>query len=118
MCEESEEQGPRSPCFRLPRVVIDGPPEPTDSRTNLPAARVTLYGRVAEIERLAGEVLSAPGRLVTITGPGGVGKTSVALAVARQVLTGPPSRCVARRSVHADDVARGAASRRARGGRT
>jgi AAA domain len=67
-------------------VVVDGPPEPTDSRTNLPAARVVLYGRAAEIERLAGEVLSAPGRLVTITGPGGVGKTSVALAVARHVL--------------------------------
>jgi hypothetical protein len=57
-------------------VIVDGPPEPTDSRTNLPAARVVLYGRAAEIEQLAGEVLSAPGRLVTITGSGGVGKTS------------------------------------------
>lgn len=66
--------------------MVDGPPEQTNRRTNLPAARVVLYGRAAEIERLAGEVLSAPGRLVTSTGPGGVGKTSVALVVARQVL--------------------------------
>jgi len=41
-------------------VVVDGPLEPTDSRTNLPAARVVLYGRAAEIEQLAGEVLSLP----------------------------------------------------------
>jgi predicted ATPase/DNA-binding CsgD family transcriptional regulator/transcriptional regulator with XRE-family HTH domain len=56
-----------------------------DRRSNLPPARVVLYGRGAEIERLADGVFSSPGRLVTLTGSGGVGKTSVALAVARQV---------------------------------
>lgn len=57
-----------------------------DRGSNLPAARVALYGRSAGIEKLAGQVLASPGRLVTITGPGGVGKTSLAQAVARQVL--------------------------------
>jgi non-specific serine/threonine protein kinase len=54
--------------------------------SNLPIARVVLFGRSASIEKLASQVLSAAGRLVTITGPGGVGKTSVAQAVARQLL--------------------------------
>jgi hypothetical protein len=54
--------------------------------TNLPAARVVLYGRSTDIEELARHVLSVPGRLVTITGPGWVGKTGVAQAVARQLL--------------------------------
>src|SRR5262245_32692502 len=56
-----------------------------DTRTNLPAARMPLIGRAAEFDVLAERVISAPGRLLTVTGPGGVGKTSLALAVARQV---------------------------------
>jgi non-specific serine/threonine protein kinase len=56
-----------------------------DTHTNLPAARMLLFGRAAELDLLADRVISAPGRLLTITGTGGVGKTSLALAVARHV---------------------------------
>ncbi|WP_327087170.1 winged helix-turn-helix domain-containing protein [Nonomuraea sp. NBC_01738] len=51
--------------------------------TNLPAAVGALIGRdeaVAEVRSLVGE-----SRLVTLTGSGGVGKTSLALEVARRV---------------------------------
>ncbi len=54
--------------------------------TNLPAARIPLVGRDAERRSLADQTRSAPGRLITVTGPGGVGKTSLALAVARDVI--------------------------------
>ena len=54
--------------------------------TNLPSARVVLVGRDAEVDALAEQLLSVPGRLVTVKGCGGAGKTSVAIAVAREVL--------------------------------
>jgi predicted ATPase/DNA-binding winged helix-turn-helix (wHTH) protein len=52
--------------------------------TNLPQPVSELIGRAAEVE----EVLSLvrAGRLVTLTGPGGIGKTRLALAVARRLL--------------------------------
>lgn len=56
-----------------------------DSFTNLPAARALLFGRAADCTLLADRLLATPGRLLIVTGPGGVGKTSLALAVARHV---------------------------------
>ncbi len=44
---------------------------------NLPRRRIELIGRQCELERLA--ALVAPGGLVTLIGPGGVGKTRLAL---------------------------------------
>ena len=52
-----------------------------DRRIVLPAAPNRLIGREQEIARI-GDVLRVS-RLVTVTGPGGVGKTSVAIEVAR-----------------------------------
>ncbi len=49
-------------------------------RTNLPAPVTELIGRDHTVTRV--RELLATGRLVTLTGPGGVGKTTVAVAVA------------------------------------
>ncbi|WP_394835820.1 helix-turn-helix transcriptional regulator [Pendulispora rubella] len=51
---------------------------------NLPALLATTVGRTETIELLAESL--AEQRLVTIAGPGGVGKTTVAIAVARRCL--------------------------------
>ena len=51
---------------------------------NLPAALVSPIGRSATIRALLGQLTHA--RLVTVTGPGGIGKTTVALAVASAML--------------------------------
>jgi predicted ATPase/DNA-binding SARP family transcriptional activator len=50
--------------------------------TNLPARTRPVIGRETVIERV-GELLAA-GRLVTLTGPGGAGKTTVAIEAARR----------------------------------
>ncbi len=55
------------------------------ARTNLPAETVPLIGRRSELERLG--ALLAGSRLVTLTGIGGVGKTQLALHLARAQLT-------------------------------
>ena len=57
------------------------------SGTNLPASRVGLIGREADLLTLIERMRSVPGRLVTISGIGGIGKTSLALTVARHVTT-------------------------------
>jgi predicted ATPase len=49
--------------------------------TNIPAATIDLIGRAAAVLHLE-ELLSAY-RVVTLTGPGGIGKTTLALEVAR-----------------------------------
>ncbi|MFI7618107.1 BTAD domain-containing putative transcriptional regulator [Nonomuraea terrae] len=51
--------------------------------TNLPAPLTELIGRDADVADVRG--LLAAARLVTLTGPGGVGKTSLALEAARGV---------------------------------
>ncbi len=53
---------------------------------NLPAQRTRLIGREQEAATLRGLVLSAEGRLVTLTGAGGCGKTRLALHVAGELL--------------------------------
>ena len=50
--------------------------------TNLPAAIVPLVGRLAALQTL--QALVSAYRVVTLTGPGGIGKTVLALEVARR----------------------------------
>jgi predicted ATPase/DNA-binding SARP family transcriptional activator len=56
-------------------------PAPTPARPRLPARLTSFLGRGADLQRV-GELLRTA-RLVTVTGPGGVGKTSLALEAAR-----------------------------------
>jgi len=59
------------------------PPAPTFP--SLPLAPTPLIGRAAERAQLLRLVQSAEGRLVTITGPSGVGKTRLAVQVASEL---------------------------------
>jgi predicted ATPase/DNA-binding SARP family transcriptional activator len=61
-----------------PELLL-GPPEPP---SNLPATLTSFIGRMRELEQVSEQVASA--RLSTLTGPGGVGKTRLALEVARR----------------------------------
>ena len=72
---------------RLYQVTADGldaefpPPRTIDSTpNNLPRADVGLVGRAAELEQLARLLRGDAVRLVTLTGPGGIGKTRLAVA--------------------------------------
>jgi predicted ATPase/DNA-binding SARP family transcriptional activator len=56
-------------------------PETTPARHRLPARLTSFLGRDLDVRRV-GELLQTA-RLVTVTGPGGVGKTSLALEAAR-----------------------------------
>src|SRR5688500_11008948 len=63
------------------RILADGPasaPVAVKVRTNLPAAMTDLIGRSEAVDDVVARLGTA--RLVTLTGPGGVGKTSLALA--------------------------------------
>jgi predicted ATPase/class 3 adenylate cyclase len=52
--------------------------------TNLPVERTPFVGRETESRALADLVLASP--LVTVTGPGGIGKSRLAVAVARSLI--------------------------------
>ena len=64
-------------------VVLSGPPDRQAARTNLPIAPNELVGRERAVEQIGALVKN--GRLVTVTGAGGVGKTRTALAVGEAV---------------------------------
>ncbi len=55
-------------------------------QTNLPAGLAPLVGRDADLERIRGALTGDRERLVTLTGRGGVGKTSLALVAATEML--------------------------------
>jgi predicted ATPase/class 3 adenylate cyclase len=74
---------------RLYQLCIDGldgefPPPRTIGGpvTNLPALTTPLVGRGRELEAVRSLLLDEATRLVTLTGPGGIGKTRLALQVA------------------------------------
>jgi class 3 adenylate cyclase len=74
---------------RLYQVMADGleadfPPLRTLDRTpnNLPTQPTALIGRDAELERIRRHLDSTRVRLLTLTGPGGIGKTRLALQAA------------------------------------
>ncbi|HEY7599106.1 MAG TPA: adenylate/guanylate cyclase domain-containing protein, partial [Candidatus Limnocylindrales bacterium] len=80
---------------RLFQVAIDGladqfPPLRTlDARRgNLPAPPTSFLGREADVERVS--ALLGDSRLVTLTGPGGTGKTRLSIEVATRLAGGFP----------------------------
>ena len=64
--------------FLLPQAVV------AEAEHNLPSPRTRLIGRADIVGRLAGQLPRQ--RLLTIIGLGGLGKTTVALAVAEQLI--------------------------------
>src|SRR4051812_36273084 len=71
------------------RLVVPGaaddprPLRTTEAPSNLPGDVTTFIGRDDEVERLGDQLRTS--RVVTLTGPGGSGKTRLALATARSV---------------------------------
>ncbi len=58
------------------------PPKSLGSRATLPLPPTPIVGRESELVRLQGLITAAGVRLVTLTGPGGCGKTRLAIAAA------------------------------------
>ena len=79
-------------------AVVDGrgaaafpPPRAEQLRpTNLPAGLPTLVGRELDLERVRRALVGDGERLVTLTGRGGMGKTSLALRAATELLDEHP----------------------------
>src|SRR4051794_9788582 len=74
------------PVYRLVLAGAADDPRPlrtTEVPSNLPGEVTSFVGRDAEVDDLAEQLLAS--RVVTLTGPGGSGKTRLALATARSV---------------------------------
>ena len=61
--------------------TLDAPPVIDQPAAALPPAATPLFGRAADIDHIVGAL--ADSRVLTLIGPGGVGKTRLAIAVAR-----------------------------------
>ena len=68
----------------VPGLPSDHPPlRSLGTRANLPTYSTELVGRRQELTELDSAIVAGGARLVTLTGPGGTGKTRLAVAVAR-----------------------------------
>ena len=72
--------------LELPELTSDFPPLKSLNNTNLPAEASSLVGRERELEELSQLLAYGDVRLVTLTGPGGTGKTRLALRVAAELI--------------------------------
>lgn len=83
---------------RAPEAWRDAPaapcaPEPPTTPSTLPTPLTPLIGRADDIQSVC-DLLQRPGtRLVSLTGPGGVGKTRLALQVASELHSVFPNGC-------------------------
>jgi predicted ATPase/class 3 adenylate cyclase len=74
----------------LHQLLVDGlaqefPPLKTLYRSNLPIPATPFLGREAELAEVVGRLTDPDTRLLTLTGPGGTGKTRLALQAAAEV---------------------------------
>ncbi len=69
-----------------PSAIAQRPPRGAGTSSALPRPLTPLIGRAGEIEIICGLLTSPDVRLVTLNGAGGVGKTRLAIAVARTLL--------------------------------
>lgn len=88
MLRQDPELGPR-PVLPVAGPSVAGPALPVGApRTNLPTPVSSLVGRTDAVAQV--RALLADGRLVTLTGPGGVGKTRLALEAAARLTERDP----------------------------
>ncbi|MES9537075.1 BTAD domain-containing putative transcriptional regulator [Actinomadura sp. NPDC000600] len=85
--ELGADPSPELAALHLSMLAGDGVPPPRPA-PRLPAALDELIGRADAVER--GRALLAEHRLVTLTGPGGVGKTRLAVEIAARSLAEHP----------------------------
>lgn len=76
----------RAALLEKPRFETSTSDKTAVHRHNLPPQTMPCIGRDAELETLAAFVADPQRRLITIIGPGGMGKTRLALALAEQQL--------------------------------
>jgi len=75
----------------LPGMEVDFPPlRSLGTSTSLPRTRTPLLGRDGDVAALLDTLADPDARLVTLTGPGGTGKTRLAVAVASAVAESYP----------------------------
>jgi len=67
------------------------PPLRTISNTNLPRPVSSFVGRASEVEEVRALIRDGSGRLLTLTGPGGSGKTRLAIEAAAELVGEYPS---------------------------
>jgi predicted ATPase/DNA-binding SARP family transcriptional activator len=84
--DEKIGRGAREQRRRGETSAVTLPPRPPVPRHNLPARIVPLIGRELELAELARLLTDPDQRLITILGPGGIGKTRLALEVAAEHL--------------------------------
>jgi predicted ATPase/transcriptional regulator with XRE-family HTH domain/Flp pilus assembly protein TadD len=72
---------PLSPLASSPKGEAVSPPKPTHS--HLPVSPTPLFGREHELHLIPKQLLEPACRLLTLTGPGGIGKTRLAVEVGR-----------------------------------
>lgn len=69
-----------------PSLAVSTRPAPTPPLSNLPVAITPFLGREMELLEIAARLQDPACRLLTLVGPGGIGKTRLALAAAQQLL--------------------------------